>query len=61
MAIQEFDKNQLLIDAPMPNDINDRMVNEDLETEDEITADSRQLYKRFEDIWNKASKMLEIN
>ena len=37
----------------MPNDINERMANEDLETEDEITADPRQLYKRFEDMWNK--------
>lgn len=53
MAVKEFDKNQLQIDAPMPNDINERMVNEDLETEDEITADPRQLYKRFEDMWNK--------
>lgn len=48
MAVKEFDKNQLQIDAPMPNDINERMQNEDLETEDEITADPRQLYKRFE-------------
>ena len=37
----------------MPNDINERMVNEDLETEDEITADPRQLYKRFEDMFIK--------
>ena len=41
------------IEAPMPNDINERMVNEDLETEDEITADPRQLYKRFEDMFIK--------
>ena len=53
MAIKEFDKQNLQIDAPMPNDINERMVNEDLETEDEITADPRQLYKRFEDMFIK--------
>ena len=53
MATKEFDKNLLQIEAPMPNDINERMVNEDLETEDEITADPRQLYKRFEDMFIK--------
>ena len=41
MAVKEFDKNQLQIEAPMPNEINERMANEDLETEDEITADPR--------------------
>lgn len=53
MAVKEFDRNQLHIEAPNPNEINDRMVNEDLETEDELTADPRQLYKKFEDMWNK--------
>lgn len=41
MAIKEFDKNQLQIDAPNPNDINERIVNEDLETEDDITSDPK--------------------
>ena len=53
MVVKEFDKNQLQIDAPMPNDINDRLVNEDLETEDEPITEPKQLYKKFEDMWNK--------
>lgn len=28
-------------------------MNDDMETEDEITTDPRQLYKRFEDMWSK--------
>ena len=57
MAVKEFDKNLLQIEAPNSNDINDRLVNEDLETEDDITVDPKQLYKRFEDrfeeLWDK--------
>ena len=41
MPVKEFDKNQLHIEAPNPNEINDRMVNEDLETEDDYTADPK--------------------
>jgi hypothetical protein len=29
------------------------MVNDDMETEDEITVDPRMLYKKFEDMWTK--------
>lgn len=53
MAIKEFDNPPQRIEAPNPNEINDRMANEDLETEDEITADPRALYKKFEDMWIK--------
>ena len=38
MAIKEFDKNQLNIEAPNAQEIN---MNDDLETEDEITVDPR--------------------
>ena len=51
MAVKEFDKNQLNIEAPSSQDIN--MVNDDMETEDEITVDPRMLYKKFEDMWTK--------
>lgn len=50
MAIKEFDKNQLNIEAPNAQEIN---MNDDLETEDEITVDPRQLYRKFEDMWAK--------
>jgi len=46
MAIKEFDKNQLNIDAPSSQEV---MMADDMETEDEVTTDPRQLYKRFEE------------
>jgi len=46
MAVKEFDKNQLNIDAPSSNEV---MMADDIETEDEVTTDPRQLYKRFEE------------
>jgi hypothetical protein len=52
MAIKEFDKNQLNIDAPSSQDV---IGYDDQETEDEVTTDPRELYKRFEGIWNKDS------
>jgi vacuolar-type H+-ATPase subunit I/STV1 len=55
MAIKEFDKDKLIIDAPNSNDIG--MMNDDMETEDEITVDPRQLYKRFEDMWKREDGM----
>ena len=39
MAIKEFDKDKLIIDAPNSNDIG--MMNDDMETEDEVTVDPR--------------------
>lgn len=55
MAIKEFDKDKLNIEAPNSNDIG--MMNDDMETEDEITVDPRQLYKRFEDMWTREGGM----
>ena len=55
MAIKEFDKDKLIIDAPNSNDIG--MMNDDMETEDEVTVDPRQLYKRFEDMWTREGGM----
>jgi hypothetical protein len=55
MAIKEFDKDKLNIDAPNSNDIG--MMNDDMETEDEVTVDPRQLYKRFEDMWTREGGM----
>jgi len=52
MAIKEFDKNQLNIEAPSSQDV---IGYDDQETEDEVTTDPRELYKRFEGIWNKDS------
>ena len=52
MAVKEFDKNQLNIEAPSSQDINIG-IGDDLETEDEITVDPRMLYKKFEDMWTK--------
>lgn len=46
MAIKEFDKNQLNIDAPSSQEV---MMADDMDTEDEVTTDPRQLYKRFEE------------
>lgn len=39
MAVKEFDKNQLNIEAPNSQDVN--LMNEEMETEDEITTDPR--------------------
>jgi hypothetical protein len=39
MAIKEFDKDKLNIEAPNSNDIG--MMNDDMETEDEVTVDPR--------------------
>ena len=50
MAIKEFDKNQLNIDAPTSQDV---VGLEDHETEDEVTTDPKELYKRFEGFMNK--------
>ena len=55
MAIKEFDKDKLNIEAPNSNDIG--MMNDDMETEDEVTVDPRQLYKRFEDMWTREGGM----
>ena len=46
MDIKEFDKNQLNIDAPSSQEV---MMADDMDTEDEVTTDPRQLYKRFEE------------
>jgi len=53
MDVKEFDrnKNQLNIDALTSQDI--AQMNDDMETEDDITTDPRQLYKKFEDMWTK--------
>ena len=48
MNVKEFDKRQLNIEPPNSHDIN--LMNEDAETEDDLTTDPRQLYKKFEDI-----------
>lgn len=51
MTVKEFDKKQLHIEAWNSQEL-DKM-NDDIETEDEITTDPRQLYRRFEDWWHK--------
>jgi vacuolar-type H+-ATPase subunit I/STV1 len=51
MAVKEFDKNQLNIEAPTSQDVN--LLGEDMETEDELTTDPRQLYKKFHTLWSK--------
>ena len=53
MSAKEFDQTKLAIDAPNQNDINEKLANEDLETEDELTTDPKQLYKKFQEMWNK--------
>ena len=51
MDVKEFgrDKQALGVDALTSNDI--AQMGEDAETEDEITTDPRQLYKKFGDMW----------
>jgi hypothetical protein len=51
MAIKEFDKNQLNIEMPGTNEMN--MMADELETEDELTTDPRELFKKYEEIWEK--------
>ena len=51
MGIKEFDKRHMEIEAPSSTEVN--IMNDDLETEDEVTTDPKQLYKRFEDLWTK--------
>jgi len=45
MKNKEFDKNALHVDPKNSNEVN---MNDDMETEDEITVDPRQLYKMYE-------------
>jgi len=52
MGIKEFDKDKPQIEQ-LPNSAEVPLMNDDLETEDEVTTDPRQLYKRFEDMWAK--------
>ena len=51
MAVKEFDKNQLNIEAPNSQDYT--LMNDDMETEDEVTTDPKMLYKRFEEMMYK--------
>ena len=48
MAVKEFNKEGLKIEEPNSQDT--FLMNEDVETEDEITTNPKQLYKRFEDM-----------
>ena len=48
MKSKDFDKNHLSVDAKMSNEVN---INEDMETEDDVTVDPRQLYKMYEQMY----------
>ena len=50
MKVKEFDKNAINVDPKNSNEVN--MVDE-LETEDEITVDPRQLYKIYEQMYQR--------
>lgn len=50
MALKEFDKGSMNIDAPLTNDIN---ITEDGETEDDVITNAKDLYKRFENLVSK--------
>jgi DNA-directed RNA polymerase alpha subunit len=50
MALKEFDKGPINIEAPNSNDVN---VTDDAETEDEIIVNAKDLYRKFEDLVTK--------
>ena len=47
MALKEFDKGQITIDAPMSNDVN---IIDDAETEEDLITNAKDLYKKFENL-----------
>merc|ERR1712086_444424 len=49
MAIKEFDKNLMNIDAPNAGEVN--LQNDETDAEDDVITDPRSLYKRFDDMW----------
>jgi len=51
MAVKEFENPEPKIEPPNTNDFG--AMNDDMETEDEITVDPKQLYKRFEDMYTR--------
>jgi hypothetical protein len=50
MKAKEFDKTALNVDPKNSNEVN---LNDDMETEDEITTDPRQLYKMYEQMYQR--------
>ena len=56
MDVKEFDKNRNQLNVEALNSQDLMQMNDDMETEDEVTTDPRALYKRFEDLWNKENK-----
>ena len=56
MAIKEFDKKDINIDAPNAGEVN--LQNDETDAEDDVITDPRSLYKRFDDLWTKDNKAL---
>lgn len=50
MALKEFDRGPIIIEAPNSNDVN---LNEDADTEEEAVTNGKDLYKRFENLISK--------
>ena len=50
MALKEFDKGPLNIEAPLNNDVN---ITEEGDTEDDMITNAKDLYKRFENLVTK--------
>jgi hypothetical protein len=54
MTVKEFEVREMKIEAPNTTELG--MLQDDLETEDDVTTDPRLLYKRFEEVWSKENK-----
>ena len=54
MTVKEFEVREMKIEAPNTTELG--MLQDDLETEDDVTTDPRLLYKRFEEVWSNENK-----
>ena len=50
MRVKDFDKNALQVDAKHSNEV---AIHDDLETEDDLVTDPRQMYKNFAAAYSK--------
>lgn len=59
MAIKEFDKKDINIDAPNAGEVN--LQNDETDAEEDVIIDPRHLYKRFDDMWTRDNKQVWLN